>query len=230
MVNPSEIDFDDDLVFCVDALIKKARGVSQVLQDFFPLLAVYQKKNEGVMANLTSCLNSYIVFGQGFLEQSAANVAPYTYLFSMAEASMLLPPRKLDGLVIDYSDNLEGCHVLSLALQHLSPQPYIYEKLQFTISAVLDILFNPKEKDNLNSYNYVLQKEQLSLTLRKALYQVIMSALIFDHDFTASLLVKFGMVEKFLGAICDPKVLYRSEYERRLFVFSLTKLLFFMDT
>jgi hypothetical protein len=38
MMDPSQIDFDDDLIFCVDALIRKAKGCSQVMQDFYQLL------------------------------------------------------------------------------------------------------------------------------------------------------------------------------------------------
>lgn len=38
MINPNQIDFDDDLIFCVDALIRKSKGCSQIVQDFFQFL------------------------------------------------------------------------------------------------------------------------------------------------------------------------------------------------
>ena len=38
MKEPQLIDFDDDLVFCVDALIKKSQSCSQTMMDFYSLL------------------------------------------------------------------------------------------------------------------------------------------------------------------------------------------------
>ena len=70
MVNPKDIDFDDDLVFCIDALIKKSQCCSKTMQDIFPLLENFQNKYKGILANLTSCLNSYIIFGADFLIQN----------------------------------------------------------------------------------------------------------------------------------------------------------------
>lgn len=74
MVDPKEIEFDDDLVFCVDALIKKSQSVSKTMQDIFPYLENFQSKYKGVLANLTSCLNSYIVYGFEFFSSNPNNI------------------------------------------------------------------------------------------------------------------------------------------------------------
>ena len=38
VAEPDVIDFDDDLVFCVEALIKKSRTVTPVMAEVFPHL------------------------------------------------------------------------------------------------------------------------------------------------------------------------------------------------
>ena len=68
MVNPKLIDFDDDLVFCIEALLKKAKGCSQIMMELYPYLILFQEKNGGILANLVSCLNSYIIYGQQFIQ------------------------------------------------------------------------------------------------------------------------------------------------------------------
>jgi len=71
---PEEIDFEDDLIFCIDALIKKSRSCSPMMQELFPYLQKFQMKYNGVLANLTCCLNSYIIFGKDFIESDERNV------------------------------------------------------------------------------------------------------------------------------------------------------------
>ena len=68
MTNPKDVDFDDDMVFCAYALIKKTKTCSLMMQEFFPYLQMFQNKYEGMLANLTNCLNAYIVYGQDFID------------------------------------------------------------------------------------------------------------------------------------------------------------------
>jgi hypothetical protein len=58
-----------------------------------------------MLANLTSCLNSYIFFGSEFILNSTDNVG--TLLDMVSKAIML------GGT--NYSNNIEGCLVLQLA-------------------------------------------------------------------------------------------------------------------
>lgn len=52
----------------------------------------------------------------------------------------------------------------------------------------MEILFHKKHDEKVETMNFILQKELLSNSMRKALLQVIMSALIYDHNHTASVL------------------------------------------
>ena len=118
MVDPSKIDFDDDLVFCIEALLKKAKGCSQIMMEIYPFLPQFQIKNGGILANLVSCMNSYIVYGADFIQSDQARV---DQLFQMI-LSAINVPFDLNPKNQDYSNNIEGCLLLQLALQHLSPQ------------------------------------------------------------------------------------------------------------
>ena len=87
--DPQAIDFDDDLIFCIEALIKKAQGCSPVIQEIFLYLKNFQQKYNGMLANLTTCLNSYIIFGREFIEQSEQHVQA---LLEMAWKAISLNP------------------------------------------------------------------------------------------------------------------------------------------
>ena len=64
-----------------------------------------------MLANLTSCLNAYIVFGHEFIEKEENNVE---LLLSMISRTIALKPEtQEDGL--NYSNNIEACLVLSVA-------------------------------------------------------------------------------------------------------------------
>ena len=86
---PELIDFDDDLVFCIDAIIKKSKGCSTIMQELFPYLMKFQDKYGGLLANLTNCLNSFIVFGREFIESSEENVS---LLLQMAWRAITINP------------------------------------------------------------------------------------------------------------------------------------------
>lgn len=98
MVDPNQVDFDDDLVFCVDALIRKSKGCSLVIQDFYQFLPKIQVKNDSVLANLTDCLNAYIVFGLDFIQNSEENT---NILFAMVEKAMLIKAKRV-GTEFDF--------------------------------------------------------------------------------------------------------------------------------
>lgn len=113
MTNPKDVDFDDDLVFCAHALIKKSKSCSLMMQEFFPFLQLFQNKYEGMLANLTNCLNSYIVYGREFIEQSPEHMQS---LINMVQDAISQEPMMGSSGTPDFSNNIEGCFVLSIAL------------------------------------------------------------------------------------------------------------------
>lgn len=63
VADPDSIDFDDDLVFCIEALVKKSSSVSPCMMEVFPHLVSIQRKNNGCLANLLQCVNAFMVHG-----------------------------------------------------------------------------------------------------------------------------------------------------------------------
>jgi hypothetical protein len=64
MVRPNSIDFDDDIIFCLNSLMKKSKKVSPILTKIFPYLPKFQEKYKGIFGNLLQTLNSYILYSQ----------------------------------------------------------------------------------------------------------------------------------------------------------------------
>lgn len=72
--------------------------------------------------------------------------------------------------------------------------------------------------------------QNLSITFRKLLAEVILSAIIFDHDLTMRALTELNYANDFFKLVLSDKLIFRSYYERKLFVFSLSKLVFMYES
>ena len=108
--DPTKIEFEDDLVFFIDALIKKSKSCSLIQQEIFPFLKKFQQKYNGMLANLTQCLNSFVFFGSDFIIQSQSNVD--TLINIISDAISLKP---IGSDEVNFSNNIEGCLVLQIA-------------------------------------------------------------------------------------------------------------------
>ena len=64
MVDPNNIDFEDDIVLILKTFIKKTKTVSQTLWTLFPLLTKIFDKNKKSFGNLLDTINYYLVFGK----------------------------------------------------------------------------------------------------------------------------------------------------------------------
>ena len=72
--------------------------------------------------------------------------------------------------------------------------------------------------------------QNLSITFRNLLAEVILSAIIFDHDLTMRALTELNYANDFFKLVLSDKLIFRSYYERKLFVFSLSKLVFMYES
>jgi len=108
IANPSLIDFDDDIIFCLCSLMKKSKSVSPALRKIFPYLMEFQSKYNGVFGHLLQALNYYIVYGKDLFVENSQNLG---ILFEMANMSLYKrdPPIML-------SNNMEGALLLHVIL------------------------------------------------------------------------------------------------------------------
>lgn len=108
LVAPSNIDFDDDIIFCLTSLMKKSKVVSPTLRKIFPYLPKFQMKYKGIFGNLLQTINSYLMYGKDFFEGSVENLSQ---IFSMAIMSMC---RQEPPIVL--SNNMEGALLFHMTL------------------------------------------------------------------------------------------------------------------
>lgn len=108
IVEPSSIDFDDDIIFCICCLLKKSKGITETNMKIFPYLPQFQMKYKGIFGHLFLALNYYIVYGKNFIETSVGNMK---IIFDMSIMSLF----KSDQPIF-LSNNAEGAILMALML------------------------------------------------------------------------------------------------------------------
>jgi len=111
MVRPTSIDFDDDIIFCLNSLMKKSKKVSPILMKIFPCLPKFQEKYKGLLANLLHTLNSYLLYSQNTTEGNIfEDPTILNMIVEMANMSLF---RKEKPIVL--GNNMEGAILLQIA-------------------------------------------------------------------------------------------------------------------
>jgi len=149
----------------------------------------------------------------------------------ISDAILLMPIQGgLESLI--YSNNVEGCLVLSLALQNFdayitSPdgqrtETCFHTRLPQILRVVLNILksgmMSTKQDGTfpVNSF------------FRKHLIEVILSSFLFDNELALTVIEELQFTKDFFFLISPqtPLLVLRTYYERRLLISSLTTLMF----
>ena len=172
LVAPTNIDFDDDIVFCLQSLMKKSKVVSPNLRKIFPFLHMFQIKYKGIFGNLLQAINAYLIYGKDFFEDSTENLK---HIFEMATLSMF---RKDKPIIL--GNNAEGALLLHIAFQNLDGD--------LIKQAVGDILTNVLAR---------LKDTPISKTFNRVLYGVFYSTMILDVNITLAFLAQTGFIEEF---------------------------------
>lgn len=64
MIDPSKIEFEDDIILVLKTFIKKSKRISDTLWTLFPHLFKVFEKNKYVFGNLLDTLNQYMLNGK----------------------------------------------------------------------------------------------------------------------------------------------------------------------
>eukprot|EP00831_Metopus_contortus_P002276 TRINITY_DN10835_c0_g1_i7.p1 TRINITY_DN10835_c0_g1~~TRINITY_DN10835_c0_g1_i7.p1 ORF type:complete len:745 (-),score=72.50 TRINITY_DN10835_c0_g1_i7:22-2256(-) len=119
LVDPTAIEFDDDLLQIIPNLIKKRGSVNENMAKLFPYLPKFFEKYQCTFGSLLPALNSYIFYGKDFI---IAHKECQELLLKMAISS-LFTTRQVVEL-----NNSEGAILCQLLLQTLGKgiiDPYI---------------------------------------------------------------------------------------------------------
>jgi len=209
MVRPNSIDFDDDIIFCLNSLMKKSKKVSPILSKIFPYLPKFQEKYKGIFGNLLQTLNSYILYSQpedgspGMLEDPSA----LNLIVEMANMSLY---RKEEPIVL--GNNMEGAILLQIAFQNL--------KGELIKQAIPSILTNVLTR---------MSQQPMSKTFHRTLLEVIYSAMLCDVNSTILFLNQANYLLDFFRLAIEGWRDLRLSYERKLFTLAMTNFLFNSD-
>ena len=209
MVRPNSIDFDDDIIFCLNSLMKKSKKVSPILSKIFPYLPKFQEKYKGIFGNLLQTLNSYILYSQPedgspgmFDDPGALNL-----IVEMANMSLY---RKEEPIVL--GNNMEGAILLQIAFQNL--------KGDLIKQAIPSILTNVLTR---------MSQQPMSKTFHRSLLEVIYSAMLCDVSSTILFLHQANYLMDFFRLAFEGWRDLRLSYERKLFTLAMTNFLFNSD-
>ena len=86
MVDPTKIPFDDDIVMCVKAVIRKTKAVSQTQWDILSQLPKVLAKNKDSLGNLLDVTNHYLQYGTKELASTHSQMM--TVVAQMAETAL----------------------------------------------------------------------------------------------------------------------------------------------
>lgn len=108
MIDPTRIEFEDDIVLTLKSFIRKTETISPVLWTIFPYLKMVFDKNKHTFGNLLDTLNQYLVAGR---DQIAMNKDFIVLLVTMASESLFT----LQPVITIH--NSEGAILLQLLFQ-----------------------------------------------------------------------------------------------------------------
>lgn len=74
MVDPTKIEFEDDIVLVLKSFIKRMKSVSPILWTIFPFLTKVFEKNKKTFGNLLDTINYYLLFGRDFIAASPTHI------------------------------------------------------------------------------------------------------------------------------------------------------------
>lgn len=124
LMNPDEVEFDDDIIKAVGALIRRHRGISPNMVKVFPVLPKTYEKSKGVFGNLLEVLNYYLYYGKDLFIQDKTWIE---ILLTMANTSLFLKVEPVE------ENNAEGALLIQMTMQTLGNgilDPYIPTILQ----------------------------------------------------------------------------------------------------
>lgn len=198
LVDPTNIEFDDDMLQIITTLIKKRNGVSENMAKIFPCLQKFFTKYNGAFGSLLPTLNSYIYFGK---EIMAANKEWQQMILQLGVMSMFNNKPQIE------LNNTEGAILCQMLLQNVGNHAldsYIPQLLQQVIKR--------------------LQSEPHADYLTRQLYNVILCAICNNWEITFHTLETEGKTEAIFDGLLKNAETCKVSYDRKVMVIGLANL------
>ncbi len=197
LVDPKDIEFDDDMVQIITTLIKKSKAVSENMGKVFPVLPKFFEKYKGVFGSLLHTLNCYLFYGK---ELFATHKDWIEIVLRMAHTSLFTQEQPVE------INNTEGAILFQMTLQTLGGglmDPYI-PNIMSLIAKRLNI---PPSADYLT----------------RQLYNIVLCSVCNNGPLTLTSLESH--LEPVISGIISTAKTYKESYDRKVLVIGLSNVL-----
>eukprot|EP01022_Parablepharisma_sp_SALTPOND_P004337 TRINITY_DN120113_c2_g1_i1.p1 TRINITY_DN120113_c2_g1~~TRINITY_DN120113_c2_g1_i1.p1 ORF type:complete len:870 (+),score=95.57 TRINITY_DN120113_c2_g1_i1:4814-7423(+) len=197
LVDPKDIEFDDDLIQIITTLIKKHKAVSENMAKIFPVLPKFFEKYKGVFGNLLQTLNCYLYYGKDLF---VAHKDWIELVLRMAHSSLFTQEQPVE------TNNTEGAILFQMALQTLGGG-LMDQYIPNIIGLVIKRLNTPPSADYLT----------------RQLYNTILCSVCNNGPLTLQSLE--GHLEAVITGIMNTAKTYKESYDRKVLVIGLSNVL-----
>ncbi|MDR3548036.1 MAG: hypothetical protein P4M11_07195 [Candidatus Pacebacteria bacterium] len=197
LVDPTKVEFDDDLIQIITTLIKKRRGVSENMARIFPYLQKFFEKNKGVFGNLLFTLNCYLFFGKDLFIHNKEWIE---MTLRLVQTSLFLTQQQIE------INNTEGAILCQIVLQTLGNgalDPYIPNILALLLKR--------------------LETEPKADFLTRHIYNAILCSVC--NNAKLALATLGARLDDIVAGILDIARTYKEVYERKVLVIGLANIL-----
>lgn len=198
LVNPENIEFDDDMLQVITSLIKKRNGVSTNMIKIFPFLRKFFEKYGGAFGSLLPTLNSYIYYGK---EIMSSNKEWQAIILQLGVQSMF---NKKALIELNNSEGVILCQMLLQNIGNHSLDQYIPQLLQQIFKR--------------------LETEPSAVYLTRQLYNAILCSICNNAEITLGAIETEGKTEAIFSGIIKAAENYSSSYDRKVLVIGLSTL------
>lgn len=207
LANPTQINFEDEILLIVKNFIKKTGKVSDIIYQILPALEGVFVKNKNCFADsLLDTLNAYLIHGRDRLLQDY-NAIQMLVRISQQALFCIEPTITVN--------NSEGAIFMQILFQIFQGTPVLDEFFEGILNSVLQ---------RLND-----QKTPAKANLKKHLLQVFLSALVYNPGVTIKYMAMKEVTQQVIVELINAKKKFKSPYEHKLFVVGITQILTVFD-
>eukprot|EP01022_Parablepharisma_sp_SALTPOND_P006054 TRINITY_DN1245_c0_g1_i1.p1 TRINITY_DN1245_c0_g1~~TRINITY_DN1245_c0_g1_i1.p1 ORF type:complete len:948 (+),score=72.74 TRINITY_DN1245_c0_g1_i1:10012-12855(+) len=199
LVDPTHVEFDDDMIQVITALITRRGGISDNMAKIFPYLPNFFEKYGQTFGSLFQTLNAYIFYGKDVF---AANKAWIELIIKLSVSSLFTTKETVT------LNNTEGAILAQVLLQSIG-------------NGVLDLYIPIILEQVVKRLNMPPSADYLS----RELYNAILCSVCNNAQVTLGKLEALGSTETVFSGLFENAGKYQATYDVKVLVIGLSNLL-----
>ena len=218
ITDPSKIEFEDDILLAIKALVRKKKAVTETIWRMVPCFNLILEKNKHAFGLLLETVNVILINGRDHLAlpENGQLLAHFvrlaqTSLFSQEAGTSNAPSTRI-------SNNAEAAILLQLIVQ-------MFEGTQALHNEIFEkILAMTLERINICAQAEKDLEKRLLVLLKKHLLGVFLAGAVYSPQATVLFLTQRNLLSGTLNELFQLAGEYKFEYERKLFIEGLCRL------